>query len=32
MTFTVEVADAARLAPVLAQIARVAGVRHARRK
>ncbi|MCW5635726.1 MAG: bifunctional (p)ppGpp synthetase/guanosine-3',5'-bis(diphosphate) 3'-pyrophosphohydrolase [Rubrivivax sp.] len=32
MTFTVEVADAARLAPVLAQVARVAGVRHARRK
>jgi GTP pyrophosphokinase len=32
MTFTVEVADAARLAPVLAQIARVAGVRRARRK
>ena len=32
MTFTVEVSDAARLAPALAQIARVAGVRHARRK
>jgi GTP pyrophosphokinase len=32
MTFTVEVSDAARLAPVLAQIGRVAGVRHARRK
>jgi GTP pyrophosphokinase len=32
MTFTVEVSDAARLAPVLAQVARVAGVRHARRK
>jgi GTP pyrophosphokinase len=32
MTFTVEVADASRLAPVLAQVARVAGVRHARRK
>jgi len=32
MTFTVEVADASRLAPVLAQIGRVAGVRHARRK
>ncbi len=32
MTFTVEVADAARLAPVLAQIARVNGVRQARRK
>jgi GTP pyrophosphokinase len=32
MTFTVEVFDAARLAPVLSQIARVAGVRHARRK
>jgi len=32
MTFTVEVPDAARLAPVLAQVAKVAGVRHARRK
>jgi GTP pyrophosphokinase len=32
MTFTVEVIDAARLAPVLAQIGRVAGVRHARRR
>jgi GTP pyrophosphokinase len=32
MTFTVEVTDAARLAPALAQIGRVAGVRHARRK
>jgi GTP pyrophosphokinase len=32
MTFTVEVADAARLAPVLAQVARVPGVRHVRRK
>jgi GTP pyrophosphokinase len=32
MTFTVEVPDASRLAPVLAQVARVAGVRHARRK
>ena len=32
MTFTVEVADATRLALVLAQIGRVAGVRHARRK
>ena len=32
MTFTVEVADAARLAAVLAQIARVEGVHHARRK
>jgi GTP pyrophosphokinase len=32
MTFTVEVNDAARLAPTLAQINRVAGVRHARRK
>jgi GTP pyrophosphokinase len=32
MTFTVEVNDAARLAPTLAQITRVAGVRHARRK
>ncbi len=32
MTFTVEVADTARLGPALAQIGRVAGVRHARRK
>ncbi len=32
MTFTVEVNDAARLAPTLSQISRVAGVRHARRK
>jgi GTP pyrophosphokinase len=32
MTFTVEVSDVARLAPVLAQIARVPGVRHARRR
>jgi GTP pyrophosphokinase len=32
MTFTVEVNDAARLAPTLTQIGRVAGVRHARRK
>jgi GTP pyrophosphokinase len=32
MTFTVEVGDVARLGQVLAQIARVAGVRHARRK
>jgi len=32
MTFTVEVSDTARLGPVLAQIHRVAGVRHARRK
>ena len=32
MTLTVEVADVARLAAVLAQIGRVAGVRHARRK
>jgi GTP pyrophosphokinase len=32
MTFTVEVADAARLAPALTLITRVAGVRHARRK
>jgi len=32
MTFTVEIADAARLAPVLAQVARVTGVRQARRK
>ena len=32
MTFTVEVADATRLAPVLAQIGRVPGVRQARRR
>ena len=32
MTFTVEVSDTARLAPALAQIGRVPGVRHARRK
>jgi GTP pyrophosphokinase len=32
MTLTVEVSDALRLAAVLAQIARVPGVRHARRK
>jgi GTP pyrophosphokinase len=32
MTFTVEVGDVARLSLVLAQIARVPGVRHARRK
>ena len=32
MTFTVEVADASRLRAVLAQVARVAGVRHVRRK
>jgi GTP pyrophosphokinase len=32
MTFTVEVADAARLAATLAQVRRVAGVRTARRK
>jgi GTP pyrophosphokinase len=32
MTFTVEVNDAARLPPTLAQISRVPGVRHARRK
>jgi GTP pyrophosphokinase len=32
MTFTVEVPDTARLAAVLAQVARVPGVRHARRK
>ena len=32
MTFTVEVADSARLAPVLALVARVDGVRSARRK
>jgi len=30
--FTVEVADAARLAQVLAQVARVPGVRSARRR
>jgi GTP pyrophosphokinase len=32
MTFTVELADASRLGPVLAQIERVPGVRHAHRK
>jgi hypothetical protein len=32
MTFTVEVTDTARLGPALTQIARVSGVRHARRK
>ncbi len=32
MTFTVELGDVARLSAVLAQIGRVAGVRHARRK
>ncbi len=32
MTFTVEVSDTARLGPVLAQVRRVTGVRHARRK
>jgi GTP pyrophosphokinase len=32
MTFTVEVADTSRLAAVLAQVKRVPGVRHARRK
>jgi GTP pyrophosphokinase len=32
MTFTVEVSDATRLSAVLAQVARVAGVRQARRK
>jgi GTP pyrophosphokinase len=32
MTFTVEATDTSRLAPVLAQINRVAGVRHARRR
>ncbi|MBX3620279.1 MAG: bifunctional (p)ppGpp synthetase/guanosine-3',5'-bis(diphosphate) 3'-pyrophosphohydrolase [Rhizobacter sp.] len=32
MTFTVEVADSARLAQVLASVARIAGVRGARRK
>ena len=32
MTLTVELSDTARLQPVMAQIARVPGVRHARRK
>ena len=32
MTFTVEVADASRLKQVMSQVARVAGVRHVRRK
>ncbi|HEX5685392.1 MAG TPA: bifunctional (p)ppGpp synthetase/guanosine-3',5'-bis(diphosphate) 3'-pyrophosphohydrolase [Ideonella sp.] len=32
MTFTVEVADASRLRQVMAQVARVSGVRHVRRK
>ncbi len=32
MTFTIELADAARLAPVLAQVAKVGGVQSARRK
>ena len=32
MTFTVEAADAARLPHVLAQVSKVAGVRHARRR
>jgi GTP pyrophosphokinase len=32
MTFTVEVSDAARMNAVLGQVARVAGVRHARRR
>jgi GTP pyrophosphokinase len=32
MTFTVEVADASRLKQVMTQVARVAGVRHVRRK
>ena len=32
MTFTVEVSDTTRLAAVLAQVGRVAGVRRARRK
>jgi GTP pyrophosphokinase len=32
MTFTVEIADAARLAHVLRQVVQVAGVRHARRR
>ena len=32
MTFTVEVSDSARLAQVLTQVARIGGVRSARRK
>ena len=32
MTFTIEVADAARLSAALAQVAKIQGVRHARRK
>jgi GTP pyrophosphokinase len=32
MTFTIEVTDASRLAPVLTQVSRVAGVHHARRR
>jgi GTP pyrophosphokinase len=32
MTFTVETTDTARLGPVLQQLRRIAGVRHARRK
>ena len=32
MTFTIEVADATRLAHVLMQVGRIAGVRHARRR
>jgi GTP pyrophosphokinase len=32
MVFTVEVADASRLRQVMAQVARVSGVRHVRRK
>jgi GTP pyrophosphokinase len=32
MTFTVEASDTNRLAPVLAQINQIAGVRHARRR
>ena len=32
MTFTVEVADTARLGPVLTQLARIEGVHHARRR
>ena len=32
MTFTLEMADAARLAQVLPQVVRIAGVRHARRR
>ena len=32
MTFTIEIADGARLPQVLGQVGRVAGVRHVRRK